>query len=271
LGVKSLSKSILEKLEKLFDYEFRVISYQVTECGNELSSNSSSGDLGAFSEDDHDRGRGNGSGRGGGNDSNKGNSGRGGSDDSGRSNGGGNGSGGGDDGDADIDNDKKGILISSKASAKSEDNNHIQDFDIKLNLYTEITDLSKVDFSKITKFSQAPKYLFDIDVFQCESSVMLSSIWDALSNVGQGYSFEFVKIVISTIQDAGYDTVSLNDYHPREKNTSIEYTENVEQGGNVEFGIAPKIAKIGYQTKKSKGAKGVSDKWILKTRGSLVR
>lgn len=85
-----MSQSILQKLEKLFNYEFKVISYQVTEpvhCENELSSNSEgSGGLRKIRKDDNDIGRGNGSGRG-----------------------------GGDDGDAGIDNEKKVILVSSKA------------------------------------------------------------------------------------------------------------------------------------------------------------
>jgi hypothetical protein len=267
-GVKSLSQSILEKLEKLFDYEFKVVSYQVTECGNKLSKLSS--DSGDSRKDDHDRGRGDGSGRGDGNDSDRGNSGRGGGDDS-RRDGGGYGSGGDDPDDTGIDNDTKGIVISSKASANSEDNNHTQIFDIELSLYTEIDEFSEIDFSKIVNQKDIPKYLFDIDVYRCEASIMLSDIWGALSDVGYGYSLEFVKIVISPIQDRNRNSVSRKYHHPKEKNAPTEYTENVEQGGNVELGIAPKIAKFGYQTKKSKSTKVVSDDWILKTEGGIIK
>ena len=189
----------MKNLEKLFSYEFKVIFYQITEpvqCEIEFSSNSRT--LEGFrknKKDNYNRGK---------------------DDDGGNSNGGGS----DDDGDASINNDKKVILVAFRASAKSEDYSHIQKFDINLCLHAEIN-----------KFSEIPKFFINIDVCQCETNVTLSKIWKALSSVSQGYSLESIKIIISPINDDPdyeFALVTRDYYHPREKNTPIKYTENVE-------------------------------------------
>jgi hypothetical protein len=87
--------------------------------------------------------------------------------DSGRDDGSRNGGsgGGGDDSDTCRGNDKKVIVGSSSASAKSEDYNNVQKFNINFRLHV-----------KINESSEIPKFFIDIDVFQCETNVMLQLV-----------------------------------------------------------------------------------------------
>ncbi|RIA84198.1 hypothetical protein C1645_832646, partial [Glomus cerebriforme] len=134
-GEKSLSQPILEDLEKLFDYEFKVVSHQIIElvhCGNELSSNSgaSGGSRGSKKGNHNSDGSSNGS--------------RDDSDDLGRV--------GRDDGGDGNAGNKKGIMVTSMAFARSEDCNNKQQFVINLNLH-----------AKINESSEIPKFSIDID------------------------------------------------------------------------------------------------------------
>ncbi|GBC09952.1 hypothetical protein RclHR1_09220008 [Rhizophagus clarus] len=182
-GIESLGQQTVEKLEKLFDYKFKVVFHQITEpdhCGNELSSNSgASGRLGKNRKDNH--------------------------------------------GSSNNSGDRKFISVMSKASVESEDHSHIQNFDIDLFLHAEIEESIKI-----------PQFFIDINVNKCETNFMLSEIWKELSNVGQGYSLESVKIIISPISDVpGYGStlVTRDDHYPRKMLLSDEWT--LKTRGNI--------------------------------------
>ncbi|RIA80726.1 hypothetical protein C1645_838169 [Glomus cerebriforme] len=235
-----LETSILEQLEKIFDYKFKARN---NINGNGYNSNGQNGG----SQNDVSDGNNNGNEDGDGNGNVD-------SDEDGNGNNVG-------DGDGDSDGNGDGyISVSSVAHAGTEDQSNIQGFSIRINLHAKFIEVYK----------GFPKFSVNVDVVECGTNGMLSNNWSQLAEEGYGYFLESLKIEIIPIANVPNNKTELiwQEYlFPEEKNNSIEHINNTEKQANFEISATP---KAGVQIKQASSTKNTSDEWELQVAGTGV-